>query len=324
MLPIADEWHAQPSAGGLLLWPVDQAASVCQVRYWESRPLRPLHAQARECLGRDPDFVLQAASPVFRFQTHEGEYGAGLIVDGVHRQGLPSAAARGPLGRPQRRILCSVFAEHFCTWLEATVDDPARYPELGDRVIRLAASDRLGLGVRRRRFVFTPPAGWRLHAVGSTARLFHPDYPRRRLALAVPAAWPRGEDTPGLDAWLAEQDRGDGLSPEPTAEYQIVARATARGLQGFLREGFVLDRRDGSRRQRLAYYLRDERYLYGLRLVASLDETHTLLVSTLTALADSIEPLPGGQAAGSTANSAPSGPASPTPVPGGLMTHWSG
>lgn len=308
MLPITDDWRAVPSQGGTLLrWA--SAVEAGWVQYVESRPLQPLHAQVHDQLGIDPDFAVEAASPIFRFQTQEGEYGAGLIVDGRSQK----------TRAPQRRIFCSVMADHFCTWLVAHLLQPSRYAELGDRVIRLAASDRLWLGLRRRRFVFAPPAGWRLRAMGLSAWLLHPAFPRRRVSIVVPPAWPLADDTPGLDAWLREQDSHEALSVEPEPEYRIQARTSARGLQGFLREGLVRDSRDGERRLRIAVSLRDERYLYGLRLIAPADEPVHPHVELLLALSDSIEPLPGGQAS----EPVTPGPAS-VPPPGGVMMHWSG
>lgn len=307
MLPISDGWQAIPSEGGILLrWA--PAAEACWVQYVESRPLQPLAAQVQQQLALDSEFSVAASSPIFRFQTEEGEYGAGLIVDGRSRLS----------GAPLRRIFCSVFADHTCTSLVAHLQQPSRYAELGDRVVRLAASDRLCLGQRRRRFAFSPPPGWPIRAVGLSAWLLHPAFPRRGVRIVVPPAWPLADDTPGLDVWLREQDGQEGLSAEPATEYRLQARKTALGLPGFLREGFVRASRDGERHLRLASFMRDEHYLYGLRLIAPADEPPRPLVELLSALSDSIEPLPRGLAGGPTTPS----PAS-VPSPRALMTHWS-
>lgn len=309
MLMLLDDWQVRPSGGGLLLV-LRNAPSAGEIHYWESKPLQAIEVQARAILSDHREFKLQAASPIFRFQTQEGEYGAGLILDGR------SAHVHAPM----RIVICSVFAEHFCTCLVATIRDKDFFAELGERACQLAAHDRLMLGVRPRRFVFSPPSDWRIRRAGLSAWMFPKTYPRPFVRLVVPPATPLGvAPDEELENRLRRDDQLYGLRADPGAAPLVSEVKTATGLAGVLIQGSVQAFPSPAPLYRAVVYLYDSLYSYSLQMCWHAEQQTPSNMELLQQVAGSLEPLPQPRLG---VSSAPRSNIPPTSSE--ALSHWSG
>jgi hypothetical protein len=271
-----------------------ESALRAEIRYSEAvRPVLPAAELVREVLSQQPEFTILASSPPELCITAEGEYAELVRV-------------RGQLDdRPAWHLIGTVHGDESMTVLDVLVGDPAALTEMAQLWRTLIYNDRLGLGVRKRRFYFTPPPGWRQQPSGLGSRLVPPDYPRQPATLIVHPAVPRdsGEDAVLFALLRAYQSRGllvDALSDaEPvTSDYGLHGKTWA------LRGSFP--GRPELRCDVLVFA--DPRYLYALCLESGATANRADLQSILPAVARSVRPIPLPASARPGAPSAPSPP----------------
>lgn len=189
-----------------------------RVRYYERLPVRGLSDTVDDILARDPAYRVEAVLKSLRVVTEEGEHGVLVPVRGT----------RG--GGPALRFLGIVITDEFMAALDTLVLLRTQLAYLERTSRELLLSIALGLGVRRRRFFYTPPPGW--HALpGGLAATFYPaDFPGNMTNLAVLPATP-GKEPPHavLRSYLARESL-HGFTIEGGVEEEGVV--SAAGLEG--------------------------------------------------------------------------------------------
>lgn len=278
MIAPPPDWHHRRSGDVYMYMPRDPTPG-CVLTYSERvSPLRSLAAHVRETLETDAEFEPTAVFTTARFLTLEGEYGARAVIKGHRGQ------------QPVAHVIAAVFADDFSTRVTARITDLARLDEYIAMVVRLARHDRLGLGIRRRRYMFQPPSGW--HAVpgiGLELAFYPPEYPKRRACLVVSPAEPIALSGGHPRSTLADQDVRQGLSPV-LAETSMPLATRSALLKGELwRSSRALP--GAGKMVRSLAVLMDGRYYYALRLEA-LAETGDADDQILIQTAGSVEPLP--------------------------------
>lgn len=216
MLPdLLPRWRVRYLADGVGLTPpegADAGAIRIRERVMPLARMRDVLAAARAELAGEVD-----ASPIEPFATLEGELAA---IATITARGAPA------------RTIALVWGDHFYT----RIDGVARTlePAVVARGVRdLAYYHALGLGeLRRRRFEYAPPPGWRAYPRGLATEWFPPGYPNRAGFLSVFAARPLQETAATeLDrvlhemSWFAfAKTRGDGpfeLATDPGLTGQL-------------------------------------------------------------------------------------------------------
>ena len=211
-----------------------------------------------------------------RFTTLEGEHAAMAWLDSGDRQaavavvvGDESAAtviARGPVAAP------------------------GGSPEvaLPDVVQQLAEHTFLGLGeIRRRRYCYRPPEGWRGLERPHAARWLHPGFPRIPHTLTVFDARPHLGTGPEIADRLLFTDRTHGQAKD--GPQKLVPVQVESGLTGSIaRIGFT---RQGEHIAVVRATLRDERFAYALELTGPSASIASDL-PTFTTVLDSVAAIP--------------------------------
>jgi hypothetical protein len=271
MIAIAAGWTAQRRDDGLVLTRPGGAT----FRYTER--LAPL-ASPRELVraaGCPRGFVPRAFGATERLVTDEGEYGALVRVSGQ------------VAGDDVELSFGFVFLDDHYAQLVGMATAAAMAPdELHETTRRLTSGDTHILGaVRRRRFLYQAPAGWRSRDGLFDTTWHHPGYPRHAVWMHVNPAVP---DQPRLEERTIEKILGSDLSAafSAPAPMPVLNRHRLGGRVWHLPAAATKDRLH----QQLAV-LRDGTWLYLVRLFtaepASAEDT-----ATFAALVDSIEPLP--------------------------------
>lgn len=253
---------------GVVLRPKATPDAV-EIRYVERlRPLAPVTELV--AAARRPGWRELERDAIEPFVTNEGEHAAQLTL-------------RGTLdGAPAIRSLAFVFLDDYVARVAGLARAPDDGPRLVAQVHRLARLDAHLLGVRRRRYVYTPPdpAGWHGYLMPPFHAYYIPlDYPRDSTTIAVYPALP-GTGDALVDAVLASGPRV--ARRDLGAPVQLAAGS---GLSG---HWYTVHREEHSWD---LVVMGDDRYGYALamRSVASVRERHA---ATFAAMARSIEPLP--------------------------------
>jgi hypothetical protein len=190
--------------------------------------------------------------------TNEGEYGALVRMDGAVR------------GRRAQHILACIFVDDFYAELLAVVVDGAERERFETAVRTLARGDCHMMTHRRRRYLHTPPAGWRPTARGSALNAVYlpPDPQTDPSALVVAAAVPVSPwDASPVDAILSTHVSGAGGVTVLGRRGQRLAR-TRPGLWGRVWELDIDNPRFVARR--FVAILQDDRHTYSLHLDSAL------------------------------------------------------
>ena len=152
-------------------------------------PLRPFGRLVDDILRERPDFVVRAVSRLPRFATREGEHAYAAIAEGSW------------LGEPARRTIAMVVGDDTCHAMDllavGTTTDDARALDFAHGIV-------LRLGIRPRRYYYTPPHHWRGHATGLVTRWFPADFPARSATIVVYPANPTHEDADAIARSLIE------------------------------------------------------------------------------------------------------------------------
>lgn len=249
-----------------------------ELRYSQgSRPVLPAAEVAREVLVHQPEFTAEAHSRPELGITAEGEYSALVRV-------------RGRLGpRPALHLIGAVYGDESMNVLDALVVEAAALPMVAQAVRALLYAERLGLGLRKRRFLYEPPAGWQARRSGLVSRYFPPDYPRRSATLVVHPAMPRdsSEETVLLTLLGTYQQRGFTVAALSAAE----PVTSDFGLHG---KAFCLVGSFPGKPELTCdlLVLADARYLYALIAESSAAADRAELHGLLPAVARSVRPIP--------------------------------
>ncbi|MFN0248474.1 MAG: hypothetical protein ACKV2T_16395 [Kofleriaceae bacterium] len=169
-----------------------------RIRCFQGVPLEPLSQIVRRVTGPTEMPIDSTRSLV----SAEGEYGAVCCVGG--------------------RIVGVLFGDATAIALEA----PRRHEPL---VCELLLTWRLQLGVRSRRFLYRPPAGWSPMPNGLVTTWFPPEFPDDHAQLVVFPATPITIDARDELAQLLAIERASGAIIGEIREHALV---TAHGLTG--------------------------------------------------------------------------------------------
>jgi hypothetical protein len=245
--------------------------------YERIRPLQRLSQILGFVLERDPAFRKTGLRDVTTLQTSEGEHGAWVRVNGT-RDEVPVA-----------RFVGAVFADDFVAALDTLVVLPAKAALLEATARELLFGVSLKLGIRRRRYLYQPPAGWRGLPSGLTTHWYPPDYPGNATSIVVAPAEPSTEEVAAIcDSFVAGAlGRGHTLDGA-VEETEIV---TAAGLRGRRCSFAVRSTARGERSHRELAAFAAPPYVYSLRMEsgsARRDEQRAIF----TAVAQTVTPVP--------------------------------
>lgn len=271
MIPIPHGWGViEKGSSFLLVHPA--GAAVAALRYCEraGRPKR-LGELVGELVAKLPDMGSHSIGPVDRFITDDGEHAATISI------------TTGDATRSLHVHAAYVFTDDFYSALVGICSE--RSTEIRHLVRELAQQDNHALGVRRRRFDYTPPAGWQPLRRGLSTSWIPPDYPRNEMRLLVYPANPMpvvGRAVFG-GVHLNLEDAG----------WEVIEAAEAR--TGTTRMGLayeaqdVVCRRDGATRLQRIVVARDALYQYPLELWSARQSVEGRAV--IDAVLHSIRPL---------------------------------
>ena len=266
--------------GGCVLRPptAQSEEPAAELRYSEgSRPLLSAAAVVREVLSQQPEFTPTQNSQPELCLTAEGEYAALVRVAGRIDD------------RPAWHLIGAIYGEESMNVLDALIREPAALPSIAATVRNLLYGDRLGLGRRKRRFLYEPPPGWMPLSSGLLCTYYPPDYPRRPTTLVVHPAMPRDsaiEDV--LTTFVAAYERRgflvDALSePQPvTSDFGLHGLAWSLAGAFPAKPELICD----------LLVLADPRYLYALIAESGPASDRAELQRILPAVARSVRPLP--------------------------------
>lgn len=222
------------------------------------RPLASLRTLIDQFNAKHPEFVLSAerSEPLV---TTEGEYAAVVTLEGSLD------------GKPAQRDLGYVFGDDFYAHISGLALQPEQFATFTATVRELTLHDSHRLGVRRRRFLYNPPAGWTAKERGFITSYLAPGFPANGTAITVWPANPRRQNEDGttlIDA-LLEEDRQNGFVLEHRS---APAPLSSHGLHGQSWE-VIGTFANQPRTYRDLVVFEDGRYLYMLRL-ETLDAAH--------------------------------------------------
>ncbi len=281
--------------GQWLLEPPD-ALRLLPIRYREKRkPLQTLRQLVGEILAERPTLTPLRASLPETFVTAEGEFAAqtALFVRHGEQLGYIHVAA--------------VFGDDSVDVLDAPVFSPSAVESTALLVRQLAYTLRLGLGYRKRRYLYTPPPGWSRIAAGLSTRFYPPDFPSHRAMLVMHPAVPRTVSPEALCTSLIERYRQKGLSFE--SDGGVTPITSDHGLHGL---AFCLSSQKPRAAAALAepspisavsieaqpqllqdlLVFADAHYLYTLVFESTTQARRPELAKTLSDVARSVRPLP--------------------------------
>jgi hypothetical protein len=250
-------WIVERTGDGFVLCPPD-GPDRALLRYAERR--RPIRRamQLVDAAAVPPGFVAQATSRPRRLTTAEGEHAA--LVTRSGRIGDAAVVL----------VHGYVFLDDYYAALEGIVRADA--PALLATVEQLLIADLHLLGrERRRRFIYTPPAGWQGTGTVFDARWYPLDYPANPARIFVNPALPA---MPGLAATIVERM----LAGAAVAAAPAVMFRSRGGLDG---EHHHLRTRELDTH---LFFLTDQHFFYSVRADADVDAGR--------ALVDTIEPVP--------------------------------
>lgn len=265
--------------GCILRSPVEKGGEpVAELRYSEgSRPLLTAPAVVREVLSQQPEFSPAQQSQPELCLTAEGEYAALVRVAGWIG------------GRPAWHLIGALYGEESMNVLDAQVSESAALPAIAATVRSLLYGDRLGLGRRKRRFLYEPPSGWQPLSSGLMCSYYPPDYPRRQTTLVVHPAMPRDSSIEAVLATFVTTYERRGFRVEALGEPQPVT--SDYGLHGL---AWSLAGAFPAKPELICdlLVLADARYLYALIAESGPGADRVELQRILPAVARSVRPLP--------------------------------
>ena len=268
-------WSWDVRQSGILMAPREDAAAGL-IRYTERvRPVRrPLDAALS--LTTPADHAITGVSTPEPFVTTEGEYGSLVVVDGT-------------LGdQPVQRTIAVVFADDFYSLTVGVAFRREHFARIAATVAEVARGDAHMLGIRRRRFLYQPPAGWQGLAAGPyQAHWFPGDYPRNASMLTAYPALPATAGNAQVASLLVQHLEAAGIELAALGEPTAVASGShlsGRWWSAEAGDGAVHD----------LVFFEDDRYLYPLVLqspVAALAANRGLLREVIASPSRSTSPI---------------------------------
>ena len=250
---------------------------VAVIRYRERcYPLHKVGALVRAELAAHPQFTPAAVPDVVeRVLTSEGEYGALATIEGEER------------GAPAQRDLGYVFGDDFYAVASAVCYRPDQFEEVTKLVREIVVTDTHALGVRRRRYEYSPPRGWQPIVRYFVTDWLAPEYPKDPVHVTVYPANPRAIAPPNLLAALAASGRG----PDSRVEReQIMSLRTPSGLAGEVAD--VAFTTGARRTVKQCLVLADQRYTYSMEVTAQSDAQLAIHRHEIEELFTSVQPIP--------------------------------
>jgi hypothetical protein len=268
-------WRQSFGANLLVLRPPDGGG---RIRYYERlRPPRRLDAVLAYCLERDREYRLERVERPRRLITSEGEYAACL-----------AATLRQADGAAARRWVGAVFSDEFVAVVDALAIRPASFDLFERTSAELLEGVSLGLGVRRRRFLYAPPPGWQALPSGLVANWYPPDFPGNLTNIVVYPANPVDTAPQAIFEQVLEGEQQAGLRLEGPVSSQPFA--ASGGLGGLYFE--LAAQRGGRSFRRHMVVLAGGPYRYSMRLECFVPGRMEEQRSLFRALALSVERLP--------------------------------
>jgi hypothetical protein len=257
VIPHLKGWTRTYSGDAITLYPPEGAA-LGGIRYRERvRPLARVSHVVEQMLSRYPAFKPTQVGKPEMVVTQEGEYGALVKVAGTFN------------GQPAQRDLGFVFGDDFYALLSAISLVPDRFETYTKHVKLLVTVDSHCLGVRRRRFLYTPPAGWSGRPRGGMAEFTPPDFPRNLSLIQVFPANPITETAESVMENMLAEDYAGGFVLDAMRGPENIG--SLHGLNG-MAWNVVGKFGDKPRSHRDLVVFRDQRYLYSMRLETMQEE----------------------------------------------------
>ena len=252
-----------------------------RIRFFERlAPLQRFSQVIGAVLANDPEFRVSVVHGAQTVITDEGEYGAWVRVNGSRE------------GRSVVRFIGAVFGDEFVAAIDAFVMLPDQLATLELVARDLLLNSTFGFGVRRRRFVYQPPSGWRGLPSGLVTTWYPPDFPNNRVNLVVfPAEPPILAPVDVVDVHaLLETDRGQGFAlDEEVEQSDLMSVGGLGGRRGSYTVGRG-DPREVIRREVATFVTPQHAYILRMesRTPARASEHHELFLAT----ARSVMPIP--------------------------------
>lgn len=278
LLNMLSGWAKLPMADGIVLVP-QGGPQAGGIRIHERvRPLRRFSAILGDILAGLPEYrASMQLSPLQRLTTFEGEHAAIVTLSALHA------------GRPVERTIGLIAGDDSYAMVDGAVVDPERFAEVRQMVQQITEGFYLGLGdLRRRRYFYRPPVGWRGMGRVHTTRYYHPDYPREPAIITVHDTRPSTVTVSEVTDRLLFQDFTGGLVRDPPVPPTPIVAAS--GLAGQIVR--ITGRHPSGRN--LAFVqatLVDSRFSYTIVLETTVEALPRHL-PTLTEMVTSISPVP--------------------------------
>lgn len=209
-------WSRKWMADGFMLFP-PEGRSVGGLRVQDRvRPLRTVRWLVDQAVKEGAVFITDIqVGKLKRFVTLEGEYACLITMAGKRKAD----------GLPVERTMGFVFGEDFFSRVDGIMQLQAQFEPFRGRIEAITRNLTLGLGaVRRRRYLYTPPAGWQ--GLGRTFRSdwIPQDYPRDNAMIQVFHAKPFTDAPKPQVAFerMLREDLGHGLIVEPYEPAQTI------------------------------------------------------------------------------------------------------
>ena len=274
-------FYKSQQSGFVLLEPPD-ALKLLAIRYREQqKPLRSLRQLVAEFFAERDDLVPLHAGLPDDFVTAEGEFAAQTAV-------LVRRLADEKNGYVH---IAAVFGDVSVSVIEAPVFTESAFESTSLLVRQLAYTAQLGLGYRKRRYLYKPPLGYFSIAQGLVTRFYPSLFPSQRAMLAVHPAVPRTLSPPDLCALLIERYRKKGLQFEHDGG--AIPITSDFGLHGltFCLSAPAPDGSSARYLQDLAIFA-DAHYLYTLVFESTSATDRSAVAKLLPAVSQSVRPLP--------------------------------
>jgi hypothetical protein len=268
MIPHPTDWSCKQHDDALVLH-YRGDATLGFLRYVERLPLASAIDLLAMQLANDPQFVVDAITAPETLVTREGEYASVARVYG-HLDGVSVC-----------RELGWVFGDAHVSRISGMTTRPELRERFANTVHDLVLADEQHLGIRRRRFLHAPPAGWDAHTRGFATSVYSIAGGEIEVSPAMPYTGSREDVERQLKALEERSVTVEHRGPSEPID-------TRGGLRGQMVE---MACKQGSTRfvRRLATFV-DDRYLYTLRL-DSLDGRHR---DAFDAVVRSAQPIPNG------------------------------
>jgi hypothetical protein len=277
VIPHLKGWQKVFSGESLTLYPPG-GSQVGGIRYRERvRPMLRVSQIVEQMLARYPQFTSAQVGAMEMIITAEGEYGALVTIAGQVG------------GAPAQRDIGVVFGDDFYAMISALCVVPDRFAEFTQSVTTLVKLDSHALGVRRRRFLYEPPAGWQGLPRGFTTEWSPMDFPRDLSLIHIFPANPVNEPPQAvLDQMLAE-DRGGGFVQE-----ELKGPEPVRSDHGLAGQTWQIVGRFGDKPKSIRNLIvyKDPRFLYSMRLETMQENLHAQHLALFQQVARSAHPIP--------------------------------